>query len=249
MPLKSPFSEADLRAAVASAVTWADALRFLGYDVKGANYRTVQRWAARWGISSEHFDPNAGRRRAARARQIPLEEVMVENSTYGRGKLKRRLITAGLKRGVSELCGQGELWHGARMALILDHINGISDDHRLENLRMVCPNCAATLETHCGRNTPRERACPSCGKTFAPTGNTHRYCSQGCWGVVAAAKYKGLSHPETRKVDRPSHEQLMDDVRHMSMVAIGRKYGVSDNAVRKWIRWYEQARDVEDDPP
>jgi transposase-like protein len=41
----------------------------------------------------------------------------------------------------------------------------------------------------------------------------------------------------------------MEDVRQMSMVAIGRKYGVSDNAVRKWIRWYEQARDVEDDPP
>jgi transposase-like protein len=38
----------------------------------------------------------------------------------------------------------------------------------------------------------------------------------------------------------------MDDVRHMSMVAIGRKYGVSDNAVRKWIRWYEQGRDADE---
>jgi HNH endonuclease len=39
------------------------------------------------------------------------------------------------------------------MALILDHINGVRDDNRLENLRIVCPHCAATFETHCGRKT------------------------------------------------------------------------------------------------
>jgi uncharacterized protein YjcR len=45
--------------------------------------------------------------------------------------------------------------------------------------------------------------------------------------------------PERRKVERPSYVQLMADVASMSFLAIGRKYGVSDNAVRKWIRWYE----------
>jgi hypothetical protein len=48
-----------------------------------------------------------------------------------------------------------------------------------------------------------------------------------------------LCGPQTRKVERPSYEQLMADVESMTFVAIGRKYGVSDNAVRKWIRWYE----------
>jgi hypothetical protein len=37
------------------------------------------------------------------------------------------------------------------MSLIIDHINGVGDDNRLENLQIVCPNCAATLDTHCGR--------------------------------------------------------------------------------------------------
>jgi hypothetical protein len=42
------------------------------------------------------------------------------------------------------------------MGLILDHINGLRDDHRFENLQIVCPNCAATLDTHCGRKNRRD---------------------------------------------------------------------------------------------
>ena len=54
------------------------------------------------------------------------------------------------------------------------------------------------------------------------------------------AKLGASPSQHLRKVERPSYEQLMEDVRTMSMLAVGRKYGVSDNAVRKWIRWYER---------
>ena len=57
------------------------------------------------------------------------------------------------------------------MALILDHINGVADDNRLENLQIVCPNCAATLDTHCGRANRRpleEYPCERCGTAFRP---------------------------------------------------------------------------------
>jgi len=129
------------------------------------------------------------------------------------------------------------------MSLILDHINGVPDDHRLENVRIVCPNCAATLDTHCGRNLPRQRTCPSCQCSFEPRNIRHRYCSEKCWGVAAADLKRGIPHPELRKVVRPPYEGLMSDMKGMSLLAIGRKYGVSDNAVRKWIRWYQSARD------
>jgi hypothetical protein len=211
----------------------------LGYEPKGCNYRTLQRWARSWAIATDHFDPNAGRRKSMSGRVRPLEQILVENSPYPRWHLKRRLLTSGLKQPVCEMCGQSEVWHGRQMSLVLDHINGVSNDNRLENLRIVCPNCAAALDTHCGRNLPRRRLCPACKQPFSPNHIRHRYCSQQCWGRAAATLYRGLAHPNTRKVERPSYEQLKSDLSAMSFVAVGRKYGVSDNAVRKWLRWYE----------
>jgi hypothetical protein len=124
------------------------------------------------------------------------------------------------------------------MALVLDHINGVADDNRLENLQIVCPNRAATLETHCGRNKPRQ--CRWCATVFRPSYKDQQYCTQPCWTSSAAAR---ADRPNRRKIPRPSYEQLAADLSEMSWVAVGAKYGVSDNAVRKWMRRYEREVD------
>jgi hypothetical protein len=171
---------------------------------------------------------------------VPLEQVLVEGSNYSRATLKRRLYEVGLKERRCELCGQGETWRGLTMSLILDHINGVPNDNRIENLRIVCPNCAATLDTHCGRkNQLPARHCRKCGGTFQPRYRKQNYCSSEC-GASHSNRRRG-AQLSSRKVSRPSHEQLKADVASMSMVAVGRKYGVTDNAVRKWVRCYERA--------
>ena len=241
------YTEKQVREAVACAHSMAQALRLLGLRPAGGNHGTLKKLIERGDPSTEHFDPYwALRSRRAPSPAIPLELILVEHSTYHRNHLKRRLYDAGLKARECELCGQGEEWRGRSMALILDHINGVPNDNRFENLQIVCPNCAATLDTHCGRKNRRDRnprSCLWCGATFIPKYTSHRYCSPDCG---EHSKGPREPRPERRKVERPSYEQLMADVASMSFLAIGRKYGVSDNAVRKWIRWYEYQREMEE---
>jgi hypothetical protein len=135
---------------MAASSSWTEACAGWAPRRRG-NFALLTRWAAEWGIDTSHFRPyeHAGRQlhRAPR----PLAEVLVEHSAYDRASLKRRLYDEGLKQRRCELCGPGETWRGERITLILDHVNGVHDDNRLENLRIVCPNCAATLPTHCSR--------------------------------------------------------------------------------------------------
>ncbi|MDQ4041441.1 MAG: HNH endonuclease [Actinomycetota bacterium] len=197
-----------------------------------------------WRIPIDHFDPAAARCEAlARAnRPTPLEEVLVEGRSYSRRSLKDRLYAARLKQPICELCGQGEIWRGKRMSLILDHVNGIRDDNRLENLRIVCPNCAATLDTHCGRNkrvTPLKAACARCGETFRPRYAKQRHCSSECGIRHDNRPQTGVAQPHRRKVERPDVDRLLAEIEAEGFLATGRRYGVSDNAIRKWVRQYE----------
>jgi hypothetical protein len=234
------YTEEQARAAIAASRSYTEALRRLGMRAAGGNHRTIRRYAEEvWRIPTDHFDPDAVRREALSRAPVCLADVLVEGSTYQRSLLKERLFVEGLKGRRCELCGQGEMWQGRRMALILDHINGVHDDNRLENLRIVCANCNATLETHCGRNTrlpQAERACLHCGAPFFPRSARHRYCSRAC-----GQRAPGSSAPRVaaRRVARPPYEELVGEIAALGYAGVGRRYGVSDNAVRKWRRAYE----------
>jgi hypothetical protein len=244
------YTEGEARTAIAASRSWAESLRHLGLCPTGGAWRVLKNYAEIWQISTDHFDAEAVRVENLRKGRRPLSEILVEKSTYSRNHLKTRLFAAGLKKPQCELCGQDEVWHGRPMSMILDHINGVRDDHRIENLRVVCPNCAATLDTHCGRRNRIERAarcCLRCQATFVPAYASQRYCSRACgvrWDRSALRDRRpglaGVPTPSARKVDRPPYEQLLHEIKATSYMAVGRKYGVSDNAVRKWVRFYQR---------
>ncbi len=238
VPKSGPrYAEGEAREAIAESRSYTEALRRLGMRPAGGNHATIRKYAERiWCIPTDHFDTPAQRARSIRRDPIPLVEVLVVGSAYSRRNLKLRLYQEGLKQRTCELCGQGEVWRGERMSLILDHVNGVADDNRLENLRIVCPNCAATFDTHCGRNLAAIRICEVCGNGFRSNGD-QRHCSRLCGSRSSANR---AAHTAARRVARPPYHSLVREITSTSVLAVGRKYGVSDNAVRKWLRSYER---------
>lgn len=71
---------------------------------------------------------------------------------YQSFKLRNRLIAEGIKTNQCEICGLDEIWNGKPIVCQLDHINGDRFNHRLSNLRLVCPNCHSQTETFSGKN-------------------------------------------------------------------------------------------------
>jgi 5-methylcytosine-specific restriction endonuclease McrA len=78
---------------------------------------------------------------------IELDKVLIENSTYNRQSLKNRLLKEGLLKNVCYECNQLPFHNGKYLVLEIDHINGIRNDNRLENLRILCPNCHSQQQT------------------------------------------------------------------------------------------------------
>lgn len=85
--------------------------------------------------------------------KIDLKDILVENSTYQNiTRLKKRLVSAGILEYKCNKCNNTGEWLGKPITLQLDHINGVNNDNRIQNLRFLCPNCHSQTDTHSGKN-------------------------------------------------------------------------------------------------
>lgn len=83
---------------------------------------------------------------------IKIEEAFVEHSTNPRCVIRRRILEDGILEYKCSKCGVSE-WQGKPLSLELDHINGINNDNRIENLRFLCPNCHSQTKTYGSKNS------------------------------------------------------------------------------------------------
>jgi len=121
----------------------------------GGNYKTLRNKCEEWDIDTSHFTGaawNQGERYRKVLEPTPLDIILVKNSSYTSSThLKYRLIREGLKEYKCEECSL-ITWRGKIIPLELDHINGCTRDNRLENLRILCPNCHSQTSTYRNKN-------------------------------------------------------------------------------------------------
>jgi HNH endonuclease len=94
---------------------------------------------------------------------MPLEQLLISNGG-SRKYVKLRLLRSGTIENRCDVCGLTD-WLGKRLIMHLDHINGVKNDHRLENLRMLCPNCHSQTDTYGARNKRLRRILQDQGRT------------------------------------------------------------------------------------
>ena len=198
-------------------------LLHFGLKSKGHNYRTLRKRLDEENIDYSHIkrglDANKGKN-FNHKEKIPLSEILVENSTYNRGNLKQRLLELNMIEHKCKICGQTSQWNNQNLVMVLDHINGISNDNRLENLRMLCPNCNSQQSTFAGRNNK---------KTFNP----NSICQCGEYKYKSAKVCHKCSNINRKRKFEISKEKLELLINKLPMTTIAKQFNVSDNAIRR----------------
>ncbi len=80
-----------------------------------------------------------------------MEEIFCQNSTYPMTRLRKILLIEKLIEYQCSCGNKGE-WQDKKLTLDIDHINGNHRDHRLENLRFICPNCHSQTPSFRNKN-------------------------------------------------------------------------------------------------
>lgn len=213
------YEEIDFTKVVSNSTSIPEILKKLELKNSVESRKRVLFFIKKYKINCDHFKRNTYLQN--NIGQKSINSILLENSSYPTTHLKEKLYREGLKERKCELCGQEEMWKGKRMSLILDHINGINNDHRIENLRIVCPNCNATSETFKGRNIKKRAKVYYCE------------CGETIW--KGSKKCSKCSNIDKRKFERPDINILNENVKKFGYSKTGEIYGVSDNTIRKWI--------------
>jgi hypothetical protein len=154
MPKKRSWTDQQLIDAVKVSKSYRAVISSLRLIPAGGNYAQVQARIKSLELDVSHFTGqawNKGKTYHTNSRQ-ELTSLLTLNGSVQSYKLKKRLYESKLKKACCELCGWKERAADGRIPVELDHINGVHSDNRLENLRILCPNCHSLQSTHRGKN-------------------------------------------------------------------------------------------------
>ena len=135
--------------AITASRTMGAAALLLGLD-----RRTFKKLAEEYGV----YDGGVGMRGGGR---FELEDILAgKHPQYPTSKLSKRLVKEGYKVYECEHC-KISVWNGKPISLELNHIDGNSGNHALENLELICPNCHSQTDTYRSKKLKKDRLAES----------------------------------------------------------------------------------------
>lgn len=133
----------------------SDIIRNIGASVRSGNFQTLDRYCNLYSIDISKLKYKGNN--FNKFKRVDDSSIFIENSTFTSSALKRRVIKDNILENKCCKCGNNGEWCGEPISLQIDHINVIKNDHRVENLRILCPNCHSQTITYRGRNIRKEK--------------------------------------------------------------------------------------------
>lgn len=136
--------------------TISEVLFKLGYSVKGNSwgFAKVKQRMSDLNLDGSIFKGKSPITKYGTLHKVNASDILKPNCKHARSVLRRYVIKNNLIPYRCAICGCVE-WQGRTLSLELDHINGINNDNRIENLRFLCPNCHSQTTTYGSRNQQR----------------------------------------------------------------------------------------------
>lgn len=224
-----------LEQVVSKNFTLSDVIRKLNLPLQGGNFTHIAKLIKDFNIDTTHFIILKLKSQNNKKR-TPKEILVLDRFGNGRkenaDKLRRSLIESNVQY-ICTICKNNGLWNNTKLVLQIDHIDGNNLNNTIENLRFLCPNCHTQTSNYGSKNKQKniiyKNVCGVCGKLT----NNKYYCSRKCCSSVP------VKNRYYKVKNRPSKNELKELINNLSWSAIGRKYGVSDNCIRKWAKSYQ----------
>lgn len=136
--------------------TISEVLFKLGYSVKGNSwgFAKIRQRMSDLNLDGSVFKGKSPITKYGSLHKVNASDILKPNCKHARSVLRRYVIKNNLIPYRCAICGCIE-WQGRTLSLELDHINGINNDNRIENLRFLCPNCHSQTTTYGSRNQQR----------------------------------------------------------------------------------------------
>lgn len=205
---------------------YSDVLRKVGINPKGGNPKTLKKIIEEYNLDITKLNKNRSMlfsRNAYKTKEkieFKLTDILNgKHPNYQSSKLLKRLVNEGYKEYKCEKCGITE-WLNNPISLQLHHKDGNHTNNKLDNLIILCPNCHTQTDSYGGKTSRKNES-----------------------NLQDKPRQNSVDKTPRIKKELPlTREELKYKIRKYPFVQIGKEYGISDNAIRKWCDKYNLPR-------